>query len=467
MISPEHSLSTYMDALAAGRVSSSELVEASLDAALDSSGEGGTAFLRVYENSARSAAGASDWQRQSGCLPGPLMGLPISIKDLFDVAGETTRAGSVVLAEAAAAAQDCTVVSRLRRAGAVLVGRTNMTEFAFSGLGLNPHYGTPRNPYDRAAGRIPGGSSSGAAVSVSDGMAVAAIGSDTGGSVRIPAALCGLTGFKPTARRVPTHGVLPLSPSLDSIGAIAPTVDCCRRVDAVLAGCEAPRAAGGSIAGVRLGVLQGYVLDDLEGSVASAFANALSILSEAGARVADVHFESLNRIPQCNRMGGFAAAESYTWHRERIERGGHIATGRYDPRVLSRIRRGHAISDSDFQELAASRREIMVDAERVFADTQIWMMPTVPRIAPRIAELENSDEAYYAANTAILRNPSIFNFLDGCAISIPCHRPGEAPVGLMLAARGGQDAFLLRVAVAVEDALARGGCAIQGQRELA
>ena len=467
MISPEHSLSTYVNSLAAARVSSSHLIEACLDAALDSSGEGETTFVRVYEDSARSAAGAIDRQRRSGCLPGPLMGLPISIKDLFDVAGERTRAGSVVLAEAAPASQDCPVVSRLRKAGAVLVGRTNMTEFAFSGLGLNPHYGTPRNPYDRAAGRIPGGSSSGAAISVSDGMAVAAIGSDTGGSVRIPAALCGLTGFKPTARRVPIDGVLPLSPSLDSIGAIAPTVDCCRRVDAVLAGCEASRAAGGSVAGVRLGVLQGYVLDDLEGPVASAFANALSILSGAGAQVADFAFKSLDRILQCNRMGGFAAAESYAWHRERIERAGHVATGQYDPRVLSRILRGQAIADSDFRKLAVSRREIMVDAERVFAATEIWMMPTVPRIAPRIAELENSDEAYYAANAAMLRNPSIFNFLDGCAISIPCHRPGEAPVGLMLAARGGQDAFLLRVAAAVEDALARGGCAIQGQRELA
>lgn len=276
---PLHTLSENAVALATGRVPSRALVEASLAAAADSSGEGARTFTAVYTASALNAADFIDRRRQCGALEGPLAGLPVSIKDLFDVAGEPTPAGSVVLADAPPAVSDATAIARLRAAGAVLVGRTNMTEFAFSGLGINPHYGTPRNPYDRANGRIPGGSSSGAAISVSDGMAVAAVGSDTGGSLRIPAALCGLTGYKPTARRVPLDGVLPLSSNLDSVGSIAPTVAGCALMDAVLSGCCPKPLDDYGVAGLRVGVLQGYVLDYLEEPVARCFENALSIFS--------------------------------------------------------------------------------------------------------------------------------------------------------------------------------------------
>jgi aspartyl-tRNA(Asn)/glutamyl-tRNA(Gln) amidotransferase subunit A len=443
-----------LDRLAAGEASIGRLVSACLAAISDPSGEGSRAFTRVDAESALAHASTFGRQRARG----PLAGLPISIKDIFDVAGEVTAAGSVVLAYGPPSNRDATVVKRLRDAGAVVIGRTNMTEFAYSGLGLNPHYGTPRNPYDRAGGRIPGGSSSGAAVSVADGMAYAAIGSDTGGSVRVPAALCGLTGFKPTARRVPCDGVLPLSNSLDSIGPIAPTVACCALIDAVLAGEAYTQLAIPALSGLRFGVLQGYVLDGLEEPVAAAFASALSLLSSLGATVVDVHFDGLDSIASCNQKGGFAAAEAYAWHRPLIERD----SPGYDPRVLSRILRGKEMTAADYIDLLEARRRIITEASAAFRGFDALLLPTVPRIAPLIAELEASDDAYFSANAAMLRNPSVFNFLNGCALSIPCHMPGEAPVGLMIAALSMQDHTLLGVGAAIESALRSAGRAVHG-----
>ena len=450
MISPSRSLESYRLQLAAGQITSRELVEEALAAIADPAGEGVRAFTRVYAESARATADAIDGRRGGGAASGPLQGIPISIKDLFDVAGEPTPAGSVVLADATPAGADATVVARLRQAGAILMGRTNMTEFAFSALGINPHYGTPRNPFDRASARIPGGSTSGGAISVTDGMAVAAIGSDTGGSIRMPAALCGLTGFKPTARRVSMAGVLPLSSSLDSVGPIAPTVECCAILDAVLSGAEPKPLDRVSVADLRIGVLQGYVLDDLEAPVARAFGGALSVLSAAGAKMQDFDFPLLRKLPEWNGKGGFAAPESYAWHRLLIEEHGD----RYDPRVRPRIMRGKEMSAADYVELLHRRQEIIAAAEQAFADFDAVILPTVPRIAPRIADLEASEAAYFEANTALLRNPSIFNFLDGCALSIPCHLPGDPPVGLMVAGLGGWDAKVLRAGLAIETALA-------------
>ncbi len=436
--------------LAAGELRSRDLVDSCLAAIEDPSGEGARAFIRIYPDSARAAAATFDSRRTAG----PLGGLPISIKDLFDVAGETTLAGSRLLGGTAAAA-DARVVSRLRAAGAILVGRTNMTEFAFSALGLNPHHGTPCNPYDRPGKRIPGGSSSGAAVSVSDGMAHAAIGSDTGGSVRIPAALCGLTGFKPTARRIPLDGATPLAFSLDSIGPIAPTVACCALIDAVVAGADPQPLLPAGLPALRLGVLQGFVLDKLDASVGAAFESALSLLSRSGARLEDVTFPLLDEIPRANRTGGFAAAEAYAWHRPLLE---HAA--RYDPRVVSRILIGKGMSAADYIELMQERKRICAAAAGVFGGYDAILMPTVPRVAPPIAEVAATDEAYFEANTAMLRNTSVFNFLDGCALSVPCHMPGEAPVGLMIAGLAMQDETILRVGAAIELELAAGGRAV-------
>lgn len=449
-------IANTIDSLAAGETTSRELVEACLAAAVDPSGQGARTFTRIDADAALQAADAMDKRRRTGAPVGLLLGLPISVKDLFDVAGEPTPAGSIILADAPPATKDAAAITRLRNAGAVVVGRTNMTEFAFSGLGINPHYGTPRNPFDRINGRIPGGSSSGAAISVTDGMAAAAIGTDTGGSLRIPAALCGLTAFKPTAHRVPREGVLPLSKSLDSVGPIAPTVACCARIDAVVSGDPYEPLLPDTAANLRLGILQGYGLDKLDADVARRFDAAVSILSNVGARLTDARFPALDEIPRCNANGGIQAFEAYQWHRQLIAAHSEL----YDPRVLVRILRGKEISQAQCLELMNARRRIISESERAFADIDAWLLPTVPRIAPLISDLVSDDAAYVQANVTMLRNTSIVNFLDGCALSIPCHLPGEAPVGLMVAAPRGQDHQLLRIGAAIEAVLAEAGCAI-------
>jgi aspartyl-tRNA(Asn)/glutamyl-tRNA(Gln) amidotransferase subunit A len=438
-----------LERLAAGELRSSDLVESCLNAIADPTGEGARTFTRVFSAGARSKAEEFDTHR----TPGALAGLPISVKALFDVAEEPTTAGSVVLAQAPPATVDAVAVARLRAAGAIVMGHTNMTEFAFSGLGVNPHYGTPLNPYDRDSRRISGGSSSGAAVSVTDGMAYAALGSDTGGSVRIPAALCGLTGFKPTARRIPLDGALPLSSTLDSIGSLAPTVACCARMDAVLAAMAPQPIQSVEVRSLRIAVLQGYVLDGLDAQVATAFSSALTLLSRRGAHLEEVTFSSLDEIPLANQKGGFAAAEAYPWHRSLLE----TQASRYDPRMASRILRGKEMTAADYIELLQARRRIIAEAERAFADYDAILMPTVPCVAPRIADLEATDAAYFAANAMILRNPSVINFFDGCALSVPCHALGEAPVGLMIAGLAMQDQGILNVGAAIESLLADGG----------
>jgi aspartyl-tRNA(Asn)/glutamyl-tRNA(Gln) amidotransferase subunit A len=435
--------------LAAARTTSVELTRRALERAADPAGEGARVFTRVYAERALALARASDAARAAGLVRSPLEGVPVSIKDLFDVAGETTCAGSVVLRDAPPAARDATVVERLLAAGAVIVGRTNMTEFAYSGLGINPHYGTPRNPWDRAAGRIPGGSSSGAAVSVTDGMAVAALGTDTGGSVRIPSALCGLTGFKPTARRVPQEGTLPLSTSLDSIGPLAASVRCCEIVDAVLAGEPVRPAAPAELADARLAIPTDVALDDLDDTVASAFEAACRSLSAAGARLRRVPMPEFRELATINARGTFAAAEAHAWHRTLIE----ARAAEYDPRVASRIALGAKITAADYIDLLAARRRWIDAVQARIGGLDALLMPTLPQVAPRIDPLVADEAAYFKANAATLRNPTLINFLDGCALSLPCHAPGTAPVGLMLAAPGGGDRRILALGHAVEAAL--------------
>ncbi|MFL9880458.1 amidase [Herbaspirillum rhizosphaerae] len=434
--------------------SSLELTELALQRAAAADGEGARVFTRLYADSARAAATASDTLRNAGIVRSPIEGLPVSIKDLFDVAGETTQAGSVALRGYPVATESAVVVKRLIAAGAVIVGRTNMTEFAYSGLGINPHYGTPRNPWQREVGgvdggRIPGGSSSGAAISVTDGMAVAGVGSDTGGSIRIPAAFCGITGFKPTARRVSMQGVLPLSENLDSIGAMAPTVLCCAMMDAVLSGEEFVAPVAHPLRGLRLLYPTNIVRDGMDEHVAASMQAAIGKLSAAGAVIVEQEVPAFNELAAINAKGGFTAAEAWTWHRQLIaERKDH-----YDQRVVSRIMRGKDMSAADLLDVLHSRRKWIAKVEQQLAGYDALLMPTVPIIAPKIADLQASDDAYYAANGLILRNPTLINFLDGCAVSLPCHAAGTAPVGLGLAAAGGNDRRLLSIALAVETLL--------------
>ncbi len=439
------------DALEAGHVTARELVEQSLARIADPAGEGGRVFITVYADQARASADAMDALRRVGRAPGRYAGIPISLKDLFDVAGEVTRAGSRALDDAAPAAAHAPVVARMLAAGFVPVGRTNMTEFAFSGLGINPHHATPLSPWDRASARIPGGSSSGAAVSVADGMALGALGTDTGGSCRIPAALCGVTGYKPTARRVPIAGVLPLAPSLDSVGPLAPTVECCAILDAVLAGEPPARLAAASLSGLRLAVPQNVVLDGMDATVAASFERAVSRLSKGGARIVPARFPAFDAISTVNAKGGFASAEAFAWHRDLLAEKGAL----YDPRIRVRIARGEAQSGTDYVELLAARRRLVAEFDRATGGFDALLMPTCPLVPPRVAELDDERE-YNRINLLLLRNTAFGNFLDRCAISLPCHRPGEAPVGLMLMGETSGDARLFAIAAAVETALRDG-----------
>lgn len=421
------------------------LVEQCLARIADQSGEGQRVFLKVHAEEALAAADLHDRLRARSAAPSPFAGIPVSIKDLFDIAGDVTTAGSLVLKDARPAKADAPAVARLRACGFIPIGRTNMTEFAFSGLGINPHYGTPSNAYDRAAGRIPGGSSSGAAVSVTDGMAFGALGTDTGGSCRIPAALCGIVGFKPTAHRVPTAGAFPLSTSLDSVGPLGASVACCGVLDAVLAGAPVVDLAPFPLSGLRIAVPQTMVLDNLEPAVARAFESALAALRKAGARIVDLPLRELDELPQINAKGGLAAPEAYAIHRALIVK----AQKMYDPRVLARILRGQEQDAADYIELLNARADFIRRVAAVTAPYDALVMPTVPVTAPRLADLA-ADDAYRHVNFLVLRNPSIANFLDRCSISIPCHRAGDAPVGLMLIGEHGADRRLLSIAAALE-----------------
>ena len=441
------------EALEAGRTTSRALLEECLARIADPAGEGGRTFVSVNTEAARAQADATDTLRRHGRAAGPYAGIPVSVKDLFDVAGEVTAAGSVVLAEAAPARTNAAVIARMLAAGFVTVGRTNMTEFAFSGLGINPHHGTPASPWDRATRRVPGGSSSGAAVSVADGMAFAALGTDTGGSCRVPAALCGVVGYKPTARRVPITGVLPLSFSLDSVGPLANSVGCCAIVDAVLAG-EAPalptaRSRARALAGVRLAVPDRIVTDGMDGPTAAAFERALGLLSAAGAIVERVHFPALDRIGAATARASIAACEAFAWHRPVLARG----ADRYDPRVRARIEGGGVASAADYLDAMASRRAIGAEMAEATAPFDALVMPTVPTVPAPIAPLEADDGLYLQTNALMLRNTALGNFLDRCSISLPCHRAGEAPAGLMLVGPAMGDAALFVLAAGVEGVL--------------
>jgi aspartyl-tRNA(Asn)/glutamyl-tRNA(Gln) amidotransferase subunit A len=434
--------------LAAGG-KSRDLVEQCLARIEAPSGEGARVFVKVHAETARAAADFHDRMRAQSAPLSPYAGIPVSIKDLFDMAGDVTMAGSVALRGSPPAARDAPAVARLRAAGFIPIGRSNMTEFAFSGLGINPHYGTPANPHDRAAARIPGGSSSGAAVSITDEMAFAGLGTDTGGSCRIPAALCGIVGYKPTARRVPTAGAFPLSTSLDSVGPLAPTVECCAIVDAVLAGAEPTALPAFPLAALRLAVPQTMVLDGVEPAVAQAFETALATLRNAGAHVVDIPLHELAELREINAKGGFAAAQSYAHHRPLIAK----AEQAYDPQVLVRILRGREQEAADYIDLIAARMDFIRRVAEITGPYDVLAMPTVPIVAPRIADLA-SDEAFRHTNALVLRNPGIANFLDRCAISVPCHRAGDAPVGLMLVGTHGADRRLLAIAAAIEAVVA-------------
>jgi aspartyl-tRNA(Asn)/glutamyl-tRNA(Gln) amidotransferase subunit A len=422
------------------RASCRDRLEQALARIADPQGEGARACLTLYAEAARAAADAADARAVRGASLGPFDGTIVSIKDLFDVAGEPTRAGSKVLAEEAAPAKaDATIVQRLRAAGAVIVAKTNMTEFAFSGIGANPHFGTPGNPCDRT--RVPGGSSAGAPISVADGMCDVAIGTDTGGSVRIPASLCGLVGFKPSRQRVPTDGAFPLSTTLDSIGPIGKNVADCAAADAVMAGEDILPIEPIALAGLRFGVAEGLPLDRLDDTVAAAFALAVKRLDDAGVRVTHEAFALFDDMGEVNAKGGISPYEACEIHRDRMNR----RAADIDPNVRARIERGCATSATDYADMVRERGRLVQAMDVQLATLDALLMPTTSIVAPTIAEVAES-KIFAARNAAVLRNTAIINFFDLCAISLPLQ--AKLPVGLMLIARNGHDHRLLRIAAA-------------------
>jgi len=441
-------LATLADDLESGRTSARKLVEDCIAKIADPSGEGQRTFIHVDKDAAIAAADAMDHLRKAKAAPSRFAGIPISIKDLFDIKGQVTRAGSRALDDSPPAQADATVVARLRRAGFIVIGRTNMTEFAYSGIGINPHYGTPKSAWQRSVGHVPGGSSSGAAVSVADGMAYGALGTDTGGSCRIPAAFNGIVGFKPTQRRVPLDGGVPLSFTLDSFGPLARTVSCCFIMDAVLADEPVTELRPRPIKGMRLAVPTTVALDALDDAVAQTFNRALETLSRQGALIERIEVPEFLDIGVMNAKGGFSAAESYAWHRFLIASKGDV----YDPRVSVRILRGEGMSAADYVDLLSARRSLISRIEKRIAPYDALVLPTTANTPPRIADLAD-DKAFGAANVLALRNCSLINMIDGCAISLPAQRDGEVPVGLMLAAAGGSDRRIFELAAGMEQAI--------------
>lgn len=438
-------LATLADDLDSGRTTSRRLVEECLARIADPAGEGQRAFIRVDKDAALAAADAMDGLRKVSAAPSRYAGIPVSIKDLFDIKGQVTRAGSRALDDSSAAEHDATAVARLRQAGFVLIGRTNMTEFAYSGIGINPHFGTPKGAWNRAEGHVPGGSSSGAAVSVLDGMAHGALGTDTGGSCRIPAAYNGIVGYKPTQRRVPLDGSVPLSFTLDSIGPLARSVGCCAVLDAVLANEPIAAPQPRPVRGMRLAVPTTIALDDLDAPVAETFERALKSLSSHGAIIERIEMAEFHDIGPMNAKGGFAASESYAWHRYLIASKGDV----YDPRVSVRILRGEAQSAADYIDLLNERRSLIARVNARLAPYDALVLPTTANTPPKISELAD-DKAFTTANLRALRNCTLINMIDGCAISLPAHREGEVPVGLMLAGSGGSDRRIFELAAGME-----------------
>ena len=402
---------------------------------------------------------------QAGIANTPLGGLAVSVKDMFDVAGEISTAGSITLADQGAALADCPAVARLRLAGASLLGRTNMSEFAFSGVGINPHFGTPAawdGRYDQPAGarmmgavpRVPGGSSSGAAVSVATGAAFVGLGSDTGGSIRIPAALNGIVGFKNTARLVPTAGAVPLSSTLDTVCALTRTVRDAVLAHEILAQRQVVRSAA-PLSSYRLAVARSVFFDNLDHTVDHAFERALQRLRDGGATLVEIALDEVRELHAMQTTGGFAAVEAYIWHRPMLERGLHIRAA-YDPRVLARIERGSQMRAYEYAELVAARRAWIAKMEAALQGFDAVLSPTVPIVAPPIANLApgvERDDAFFHTNGLLLRNPGVVNMLDGCAISVPCHTPDELPVGLMLWHAALHDDAILNLALQAEATL--------------
>ena len=426
-----------------GQCSALEALNQSIEAATSD------ACRHVFMDTLFETARSEIYELSDLCHPSkPLAGLAVSVKDLFDIQGQVTKAGSIVLKNAPPATSDATAVTRLRQAGACLIGRTNMSEFAFSGVGVNPHYGTPANAVLTDAPRIPGGSSSGAAISVATGAAHIGLGTDTGGSIRIPAALNGLVGFKSTARLVPKAGALPLSTTLDTVCAITRSVRDAILAHEVLSGLTVGKTIS-TIQGAQLAYTETLFMDSADAYIAETFDRTLKLLRDAGAQLVKIELPELKELTQFAEMGNFSAAESFTWHQHLLREHGQ----QYDPRVALRMQRGAQMSASDYLGLINARSDWMARMHLALHSFDALISPTVPILPPAIAEVApgaDCDDAFFKINALLLRNPSVINMLDGCAISIPCHALGAPPCGMMIWHTAMHDERILNIALEIE-----------------
>jgi aspartyl-tRNA(Asn)/glutamyl-tRNA(Gln) amidotransferase subunit A len=407
-------------------------------------------FVSLTPERARAEAEESRNRIRAGRSLGVLDGIPIAWKDLFDLEGVATTAGSVVLSDAAPATKDAAVVDALKSAGMVAIGRTNMSEFAFSGLGINPHYGTPENPHATDIPRIPGGSSSGAGVAVAAGLVPVAMGTDTGGSVRIPAAFNGVVGYKATRGRYPMDGVFPLAKRLDSLGPLTRTVQDAVWVDAAMRRQSAPSVTRGSVEGLQLIVPETVFFDDIEPGVASAFEAALARLGKAGAKITRRAFPLFAELfDLMAERGPLVTAEAFALHRERLF---SSAADRMDPRVVMRCKLGEKTTMPDYIAILEARERMIAELDRQVPDGAILVSPTLPHVAPPTTPLAENFDAFLAMNGKTLRNTLVGNFFDWCGVSIPCGT-GDAgmPVGFLLSGLPNTDEHLLGAALAAED----------------
>ena len=427
----------------AGRIDPFDAIERTLARIADS--DDPAVFTQVCAQRARHQAQASRRRHWSGAALGPLDGVPVAWKDNFDLKGQVTTAGARCLDQDPPASEDAPVVRALEAAGMVSVGRVNMSEFAFSGLGLNPHFGTPRNPHSPSEDpRAPGGSSSGSAVAVARGLVPISIGTDTGGSVRIPAAFNGVVGYKASTGRYPMHGVFPLSSTLDSLGVLCQTVTDAMVVDAAMRNVAGSVAKPASLQGVHVVAPLNVMLDECEPAVLANFETALHRLEQAGAFIERRRIAAFDEIMALSLVhGAIVTVEAYALHRQRLD---GEAAARMDRRVVARTRMGAAVSPASYQTMLQARQRLIAEVSAEFACALI-ACPTVAHTAPSIAALEADDEWFAVINIKTLRNTMIGNFLDWCGVSLPCGTDASGlPTALLLSGMRGTDDRLLSLA---------------------
>jgi aspartyl-tRNA(Asn)/glutamyl-tRNA(Gln) amidotransferase subunit A len=409
-------------------------------------------FILVTRERALKEAAASRTRHREGRAAGPLDGVPIAWKDLVDMAGERTTAGSALYADSPPKETDAPIVTNLAAAGMVALGKTNLSEFAFSALGLNPHFGTPRNPRDPTTPRVPGGSSSGAAVAVAGGLSPCAIGSDTGGSIRAPASFCGIVGFKTSEGRIDKQGVFPLSRTLDTIGPMAHTVEDCVMIDMALRGQSSTSVRPINLSGVEFVVPDDTGIDDAQAAVAANLQSAVKRLEAAGAKVRTRAIRSIGAMRALSaQFGSMVAIEAYAEHRAVFN---SADAKRMDRRVLARALGGR-VSERDAVNLQRGREELIAALVDELKGA-VLVLPATPMTAPAIGPLERDDELFRVTNLRAIHYTFLGNLFRMCGLALPSGTDAAGlPTGVQFLSPSGDDERLLSIGLSMEKALSR------------